>query len=258
MSDEPSGRGSYVERVRQDTLQYTRDLLAENDRARSLLVALESENADLHERLARVQEDLSNRAAQEERLKVRLANVEAESRRFSERFVQVEQENSNLANLYVASYRLHGTVERREVLEILQEIATYLIGSEEIAVFEVDGPDGQLALVASTGIDATPFRQVPAGYGIIGRAVSQGETWIAADDTTAERRPEEADISACIPLKLNGKVTGAMTLFRLLPQKTNGIEAMDRELFELLATHAAVALYCSGLHARLSAKVIPA
>jgi GAF domain-containing protein len=206
----------------------------------------------------RAQEDLTKRTVQEQTLKEQLANVEAESRRFSERFAHVEQENSNLANLYVASYRLHGTVERREVLEILEEIATYLIGSEEVAIFEVDGPDGRLGLISSTGIDATPFRQIPAGHGVIGRSVSLGETWIAADDTTAERRREEANLSACIPLKLNGKVTGAIALFRLLPQKTNGIEAMDRELFELLATHAAVALYCSGLHARLTAQVSPA
>jgi len=258
MTNEPAGRGSYVERVRQDTLQYTRDLLAENDKARSLLVALEKENVDLRERLTRAQEDLTKRTALEESLKERLASVEAESRRYSERYSHVEQENSNLANLYVASYRLHGTVERSEVLDILQEIATYLIGSEEIAIFEVEGPDGRLDLISSTGIDASPFRRIPSGHGLIGRTVRLGETWIAADDETAERRSEESNLSACIPLKLNGKVTGAIALFRLFPQKTNGIEAMDRELFELLATHAAVALYCSGLHARLTVQVSPA
>jgi hypothetical protein len=44
-------------------------------------------------------------------------------------------------------------------------------------------------------------------------------------------------------------VSGAIALFRLLPQKS-GIEAVDRELFELLATHAATALHCARLHAR--------
>jgi hypothetical protein len=53
-------------------------------------------------------------------------------------------------------------------------------------------------------------------------------------------------------------VTGAIALFRLLPQKA-GFQAVDRELFDLLATHAATALYCSGLHARLTATVgVPA
>ena len=50
------------------------------------------------------------------------------------------------------------------------------------------------------------------------------------------------------------RVTGAIAIFRLLPQKT-GFEEVDRELFELLATHAATALYCTALHARLGAQV---
>lgn len=255
MRNTPRGRGPYVDRVRQDTLQYTRDLLSEINRVRGLFVVLEKENADVRERLTQAQEELAGRAEQEARLKAQFASVEAESRRFSERYAQVEQENSNLANLYVASYQLHGTVERRDVLEILQEIAAYLIGSEEIAIFEVDGSNGHLGLIASTGIDPAPFQEVPIGHGLIGRTAQLGETWIAADDTTAERRPVEANLTACIPLSLNGKVTGAIALFRLLPQKTNGIEAVDRELFELLARHAAVALYCSALHARLTAPV---
>jgi GAF domain-containing protein len=46
-------------------------------------------------------------------------------------------------------------------------------------------------------------------------------------------------------------VTGAIAIFRLLPQKV-GLEEVDRELFELLATHAATALYCTQLHEQLA------
>ena len=252
MSQDPTGRPSYVDRVRQDTLQYSRDLLAENERVLGLLMKVEKENSSLRERLARVEKELAGRGELEARLKEQLANVEAESRRFSERFAKVEQENSNLANLYVASYRLHGTVERAEVLDVLQEIVTYLIGSEEMAIFEVDAERSELRLVSSAGIDASPFREIALGQGLIGRTALAGEPWVAADDMSAERRPEEASVTACVPLTLHGKVTGAIAIFRLLPQKTNGIEEMDRELFALLATHAAVALYCSGLHARIT------
>jgi hypothetical protein len=54
-------------------------------------------------------------------------------------------------------------------------------------------------------------------------------------------------------LTLDGRVTGAIAIFKLLPQKA-GIEDLDREIFELLATHAATALYCTGLHAKLAAE----
>jgi len=43
-----------------------------------------------------------------------------------------------------------------------------------------------------------------------------------------------------------------VAIFRLLPQKT-GLVALDHELFELIATHAARALYCTELQARVGA-----
>ena len=52
--------------------------------------------------------------------------------------LEIEQQSSNLANLYVASYRLHGSVERSEVLQVIQEIIINLIGSEELGIYELD------------------------------------------------------------------------------------------------------------------------
>ena len=45
---------------------------------------------------------------------------------------------------------------------------------------------------------------------------------------------------------------GAIAIFRLLPQKA-AVEDLDRELFDLLATQAGMALHCAALHARLAA-----
>ena len=70
-------------------------------------------------------------------------------------------------------------------------------------------------------------------------------TWPIPRDRPRRRTLEER-LTACIPLVLDGKVTGAIAIFRLLPQKA-GIEDVDRELFDLLATHAATALYCTSV-----------
>jgi GAF domain-containing protein len=51
----------------------------------------------------------------------------------------------------------------------------------------------------------------------------------------------DADVTACIPLRLDGVVTGAIVVYRLLPHKP-GLEEIDFELFDLLALHAATAL----------------
>src|SRR5512143_967039 len=113
------------------------------------------------------------------RLEKQLAEFESENRRFSEQYVEVEQQNSNLAQLYVASYRLHATLDRAEALKAVQEIICNLIGSEEIAIFETTPSGEALNLIASFGIDPAPCRRVSIGRGIIGRCAESGQTYLA-------------------------------------------------------------------------------
>jgi hypothetical protein len=74
-----------------------------------------------------------------------------------------------------------------------------------------------------------------------------GKTWISGRDT-AQDALDESNLVACIPLNLGGEVTGAIAVFSLLSHKA-GFEDLDYELFDLLATHAGTALYCTELHA---------
>ncbi len=244
-ADEPD-HGAYVRRVREDTQRYASELLHENERLRLSLVAAEQERRRLEQeaRAARLEADLLRE--RERGLREALERVEQENRGFSTRFLEVEQENSNLANLYVASYRLHGSVERAEVLEVIQEIVVNLVGCEELAVYELPEGAPALELLASNGIDPQAHARVPLGDGAVGRAAASGEAFVAEGGRAGAGQP-----TACIPLKLGERVTGAIVLFRLLPQKT-GLGPVDRELFDLLATHAATALYCSGLQSRLA------
>jgi nitrate/nitrite-specific signal transduction histidine kinase len=53
--------------------------------------------------------------------------VEEENRDFAKKYIEVEEENNNLANLYVASYQLHSTLDYEEVLRIVLEIIINLI-----------------------------------------------------------------------------------------------------------------------------------
>jgi hypothetical protein len=222
------GPDAYVRRVQEGTHRYAHELLEENERLRTLLATVEADKARLQERLL---------------------DAEKASRRFSEQFAEIELQNSNLANLYVASFRLHGTLDRREVLAAIQEIVANLIGSEEMAVFETNGEGTALEVVAVNGLDAAPWRTVRLEQGLIGRTARMGELYVVGSGDASAAIPAESGLTACIPLKIDGRVTGAIALFRLLPQK-KGYVAVDHELFELLATHAATALYSSGLSAR--------
>jgi GAF domain-containing protein len=163
-----------------------------------------------------------------------------------QRYVEILQQNASLANLYVASHSLHASLERPEVLAAIEQIIVNLVGSEEMGIFEVAGDRRTLRLVASMGIDASAMAQLPLGTGVIGRSTAAGSLWLAVDDPSAARAEHEGDLTACIPLAAGGSVVGAIAIFRLLPQK-GGLGQTDRELFELLATHASSALLCSEL-----------
>lgn len=233
----------YIQRVQHDVARHSQELLRENERLRILAANYEFEVRRL-ERTA--EEQRAAYDAERVALKQRLTEIEAESRRRERESMEVEQQHANLTNLYVASYRLHSTLEREEVLETVQEIIINLVGCEELAIFELQPGASSLTLSASFGIDASRYGSWPADRGRIGHVVRTGEMWVRGEALDPATAIGEHDLTACIPLTLAGRVTGAIALFRLLPQKRS-IEAVDRELFELLATHAAMALHTTSL-----------
>jgi hypothetical protein len=246
---EKEPRGSYVHRVREETHRFANDLMAENEKLRTRVAGAESDKVRAQEQLLALQEEIERDRREHVQLQQRLVEIEVENQSFSERFLEVEQNNSNLANLYVVSYRLHGTLERSEVLLVIEEIIINLIGSEELAVFEVNEDGSSLDLVSSFGIEPERYRHIPMGSGLIGQVAVEGRPYIA-ERRAHEELPENDHLIACIPLKLADRVTGAVAMFSLLPQKS-GLGSLDYELFDLLATHAAMALYCSGIQERL-------
>lgn len=168
---------------------------------------------------------------------------------FSSRYVDVEQQNTNLANLYVATYQLHGTLDRDRVLGAIKEVIINLIGSEELAIWEITGEN--LTLLDSFGIDAQQWESISLDGegGLIGLVAETGQRYVAGEADLVGGGSQEK-LSACIPLKLDDTVIGVIGIFNLLPQK-NGFEPIDLELFELLGSHAATALYCTRATSRL-------
>ncbi|HEY6136377.1 MAG TPA: GAF domain-containing protein [Thermoanaerobaculia bacterium] len=198
----------FLEKVAAETREYVQALLDENQRLSKLVAELDNRN-----------------------------------REFTERYVEIEQQNTNLANLYVASYQLNGTLERDRVVAAIQEIVINLIGSEELAIWQIEEELDSLTLIGSFGINAREWAGVPLGSGIVGHVACSGQRYVVTESDT---RPfgREQHLTACIPLKLDDKVIGVIGIFRLLQQK-QGLEPVDFELFDLLCSHAATALYCT-------------
>jgi len=164
------GQGSYVFKVREDTRRYVQDLLGENEKLRRLVASLESDKSRLlsekmilQEKLLSLREELDRIYHEQSDLRRQLAEVEAANQSSSRQYFEVEQQNNNLANLYVASFQLHSTLDRGEVLAAIKEIVINLIGSEELAIYEMDDDGRELKLVGSFGIDPGTYATVQLG-----------------------------------------------------------------------------------------------
>lgn len=195
----------------------------------------------LAEELVLAREALERRDEEQARLRDRLAEIEAENRRVCDEFVAVQEQNAELVSLYAAIERLHGAPTRTELLAAIQEIVINVIGSEELALFELT-PDGRrLAPALAFGIASDRLKEIAVGSGAVGRAAAEGRPYVAGDGG-APAPAEDPHLTACVPLKLGDKVTGALVIYGLLGHKP-ALTDFDRELFSLLERHAALALH---------------
>lgn len=226
---------SYVLQARDEQQQYASSLLRENEKLRAMVATLESD----HRRA-----DEQHRAAVTEldRLRSHLQEVAQENERYAEQYHQIETHSSNLANLYVASYQLHSSIDREAVLSTILEIVINLVGSEQVAVYERGDISGHFRLAKSFGLDDDRLHGFTLGDGAMARRLANAEIFTDDDAQGGEER-----LTACVPLKVGDQLIGAILVFRLLDHKPS-LQPVDHELFELLAVHASTALYCATLH----------
>jgi hypothetical protein len=256
MTQETKGPGKYVQKVHQETQAYIRELLEENEKLRLRAANLEGERTRLKEEKMSLQEQtlglreqLERFQTEQRRLNEQLFSVEADNQHFSEKYVEVEEHNNNLANLYVASYRLHETVDRDEVLTALQEILINLIGSEEFAILERNTGTSEISVTTSFGVEPEVLAELDLQDGPVHQTMATGDMYLN-EDINADPDLETEGLVACIPMKLGQSTHGAIAIFSLLSHK-QGLEPLDYELFDLLASHAATSLFLSGLKSRI-------
>lgn len=255
-----SKEGEEILQMMDKSLEFTRELLAENEKLRYRIVQVQEENKELKEGMdkeklrAKLESELSKLEAERIRLIKEYERVEEANREYASRYVEVEEENNNLANLYVCSYQLHSTLNLPDVLQIIMEIIINLIGGEEFGIFLLDEKTQLLKPVAMEGIPIENVPSIPLGEGVVGQSVLSGENYYAPDMNNPKltRGPESPLV--CIPLKIKEKAIGAIVLYKLLPQKTQFVN-VDYELFTLLAGHAATAIFSAKLYTEAQRKL---
>jgi regulator of replication initiation timing len=211
----------YVDKSQQEIQKEIIGLLSENETLRNMAAELTVENTRLREQLTSTF-DVTGRESE------LLQQTQA-----------LQEYATRLANLYVASYQLQGTVTRELVLAGISEILINLIGTEDFGVYELR--DGALTRACSFGPVDDESIYLRDRVGMAWQAIETGELLLGrAGD----------DVVVCIPLKVDGTVNGVIAIFSLLAHKTE-LAPLDHELFALLGTHAATALYSSTLQLRL-------
>jgi nitrate/nitrite-specific signal transduction histidine kinase len=228
-----SAQGEELLQAVRRSMEFTRELLRENERLRRRL-------AEAEDAAPRV-EDAPEPGDEPSALLARLRGL--------------EEENDRLASLYVASCQLHSTLDVDEVLRIITEIVIDLVGADVFAIYLLDERRQELRAVAAEGLDAASLPVQRPGQGRLGEAVAAGvpRTFDApAEGGPAARDPEQPLV--CIPLRLEGRVIGAIAIFGLLQQKRS-FSALDQELFDVLAGHAATAIFAARLHSQSERKL---
>ena len=192
------------------------------------------------------------RTEQDEAMR-RIGELEQENLDFANQLVQVEEVNNNLTNLYIASSRLHSTLDREETLEIIKEVVINFVGAEKFAVFLYDKGTRSLRFETGEGFEGeTRVSAVPLGQGVLGETAEKGETYFYSGSVSDGSDDIHAPIAA-IPLIIQGQMIGLLAIYRLFIQKEQ-LESIDYQLFSMLGEHAATALFSSTLYGRSERK----
>src|SRR5258705_7044977 len=183
--------------------QFTEELMSENERLRYRVVQLEAEKMRPAETLTielkRLRIENSHMAQKLEFLDGKFQQVEAENKDFAQRYVEVEEQNESLANLYVASHRLHSTLDSSEVVECIKEILLNMIGSEDFGLFVVDDDTGALVRSGYEGETAggPEKANIVSGEGLGGGGALGGEPCFGGSG--------DAGPPACGPLRIKDR-----------------------------------------------------
>jgi GAF domain-containing protein len=286
-ADLKTQRDSFVHTFFKKGAELTDELLKENERLRKIQVDLDKENAALKTQLRSDEaiRDLLRKIEHLERDKQFLLSSvhehEAVSTRFTSRFAEIEEELANMANLYVASYQLHSTLQLATVLRHLKELLAQLVGARAHAFYLASRPGSnggtpELIPIASDGVAADRLPRLTVGPeteakrgadGVIERVFLTGVPFIREPapesggsrehdgaSPAIPRAPDEDLPAACVPMRIDGVVVGAIVVYSLLEQKQHFVP-VDYELFKMLGAHAATALMGALLLANAEGKL---
>jgi GAF domain-containing protein len=184
-------------------------------------------------------------------LQARLIDLESDRASLSQSLAEHEQQTSRLMNLYVATYQLHATLDPNEVQSTIAEIATNLLGAERFALIFWKGDGSECEVTLGQGL-----QEDTSGL-FAGGKYAGGDPALDATLTDGQLRigPLEGSAAlATVPLTVQGTTVGALAILKLFDHKPT-LRPEDRELLDLLAAHAASALFAARVYSATDRKL---
>jgi len=241
-------REAFVRGVLHKGVEFTEELIAENQEMREELVRLDSDNARLRKQVAS-DDAIKDLLATVDRLEDersslldRSTQLETQTLAVEDRHKEVERELNDLASLYVASYQLSVSLSPRRVVKHICELLEQLVGCDAFGVY----------IVSADGRRAVPVggRRMPPGE-LREEELSEGpmaDVVLTAIPKVRDN-PDESGLGpvAVLPMTVSGTVIGLVKVLRLLPHKKQWAP-VDQEFFKLLGIHASTALVAASLY----------
>lgn len=224
------------------------ELRATLDRARDLIRELEERRRALAEPVDESADERVNRLAQ---LEAELRSAEVDRHELTHKLVEAERQAGQLMSLYVATYQLHATLDPAEVQSTIAEIAVDLLGAASFLLL-LRRDEGEAYEVALSRRLPPPLDALCADGSYRG-----GEPMLDATLRDGVLRLGPSDASQCVaavPLTVQEQVVGVLAVLELLPHKP-ALEASDRDILDLLAAHAASALFAARVYAQTDRKL---
>ncbi len=208
---------------------------------------------EFNQRMLSLEEECARLRRDQEEANRRIGELEQENLEFANQLVQVEDVNNNLTNLYIASSRLHSTLDREETLEIIKEVVINFVGAEKFAVFLYSKASNRLCYETGEGFEETEsVPEIPLGQGVLGKTAASKENYFY-DGALSEGSDDPLAPIVAIPLIIQEQMIGLLAIYRLFIQKEQ-LESIDYQLFSMLGEHAATALFSSTLYGRSERK----
>jgi GAF domain-containing protein len=176
---------------------------------------------------------------------------------------KLDEEVGRLNRLVDIAGQMNSTLKLDELLSLIMNSASDLLGAETSSLLLLDEETGELTVEVATGepAPAVEKQRIPSGVGIAGWVVENDAPLVVGDPKedprfyggVDEKSGFETRNLLAVPLRTKERVIGAV---EVINKRASGFEDEDVKLASALANQAATAIDNARLYARLADAVV--